>query len=80
MTESIIVGKWSFKNGKVLKDDNCLLIEEMIKNQFEEVGKSSDGWDIIYQDKNSGDFWKLTYPESHLHGGGPPKLIKLDKY
>jgi hypothetical protein len=23
--------------------------------------------------------WELTYPQSYLHGGGPPALYKIDE-
>ncbi|QOY91146.1 Imm27 family immunity protein [Paludibaculum fermentans] len=40
-------------------------------------------WDVWRQlFRTAGSFncrpsWELTYPESHLHGGGPPKLTRL---
>ncbi len=69
MKETVIIGNWIVKNGRVLGDDNCLLIEEMVKNRFEVVGKSDDGWTTTYKDKHNHEMWELTYPESHLQGG-----------
>jgi hypothetical protein len=74
--EKEIIGRWLFKNGKVVADSNCNLIESMIKNDLKEIEVSEDGWTKRYQERN-GSIWELTYPESHLHGGGPPKLTRI---
>lgn len=41
------------------------------------IGTADDGWSILYQDKEDGRYWELTYPESGMHGGGPPTLTWL---
>lgn len=74
--EKEIVGKWIFKNGEVIPDSNCLLIRSMVKNDLKEIKVSEDGWTKQFEDKN-GIIWELTYPESHLQGGGPPKLRQI---
>lgn len=71
-----IIGKWVFKDGKVVADSNCELIKSIIKNDLSETGISEEGWIKLYQHTN-GSIWELTYPESHLHGGGPPKLKRI---
>lgn len=74
--EEVIIGKWIFENGKVIPDSNCLLIKSIIKNDLKEIETSEEGWTKQYEDQN-GKIWELTYPESHLHGGGPPKLTLM---
>ena len=76
--EKEIIGKWIFKDGKMVADANCQLIDSMIKNDLKEIEKSEDGWTKHYKNTN-GSIWELTYPESHLHGGGPPKLSRIEK-
>jgi len=76
MNEKVIIGKWKFENGKVTADSNCKIIENMIKNDFTKIGTSKDGWTTKYK-ANDGTIWELSYPESHLHGGGPPKLVQI---
>jgi hypothetical protein len=73
-----IIGKWSFENGEIIPDDNCHLIEKMLQNELKELESIQDSWTKIYEEQN-GTLWELTYPESHLHGGGPPKLKRLKK-
>lgn len=76
--EEEIIGKWIFKNGKVIADSNCQLIESMIENDLEKIKTSENGWTKWYKEKN-GNIWELTFPESHLQSGGPPKLTRIKK-
>lgn len=62
----------------LLIQTNCQLIDSMIKNDLKEINTSKDGWTKQYEDKN-GNMWELTFPESHLHGGGPPKLMRMKR-
>ena len=74
MNNKEIIGKWIFKNGKVIADSNCNIIESMIKNDLTKLESNDDGWTIRYKG-NDGGIWELSYPENHLQGGGPPKLV-----
>ncbi|MEO9512876.1 MAG: Imm27 family immunity protein [Flavobacteriaceae bacterium] len=71
-----IIGSWKFENGKVIADSNCKIIEEMIKQKLTKIGTSKDGWAIKYK-AIDGTIWELSYPQSHLQGGGPPKLVQV---
>lgn len=71
-----IIGKWEFINGEIIADANCKIIATMIKNELLEIESSADGWTIKYQG-SQGEIWELSYPESHLQGGGPPKLVRI---
>jgi len=73
-----IIGKWICKNGEIIADPNCQIIESMIENDLKEISSSEDGWTKHYQEKND-NIWELTYPENHLHGGGLPKLTRIKK-
>ena len=77
MERKEIIGKWILKNNQVVGDSNCELIDSMIKNELEKVGTSEDGWNILYKSRD-GKTWELSYPESDLHGGGPPKLCLIE--
>jgi|TARA_B110000902_G_scaffold86485_1_gene102630 hypothetical protein len=79
MNQKEIIGKWIFKDGKVLADSNCNTIELMIKNDLIEFESDDDNWIKKNKGKKDGSIWELTYPEGHLHGGGPPKLNKVIK-
>lgn len=36
-------------------------------------------WETEYIDEKTGERWIKDYPHSELHGGGPPRLRKVDK-
>lgn len=75
--EKIITGKWLLHNNKMIGDDNTKRIEWLIKNSLIHIKDISNGWESVYKDPNDMRIWKLTYPQSHLHGGGPPQLINI---
>ncbi len=49
-------------------------IIEMIKNELSEIKITN--WAALYID-TFGNYWELTYPQSHMHGGGPRQLERL---
>jgi hypothetical protein len=34
---------------------------------------------VLYVDASDGRYWELIYPDSQLHGGGPPTLRNLSE-
>jgi len=61
-------------------------IQRLTESYLKRIGATPDGWDVLYKDPSDGRFWELIYPQSELHGGGPPLLRWLsdqqarDKY
>jgi hypothetical protein len=39
----------------------------------------AEKWETEYEDVITGDVWLLDYPHSQLHGGGEPRLRKIEK-
>ena len=72
--ETSIIGNWLLVDGKMLADENCKRIDWLVKNCLTKISIINDGWDTIYQDPNDSRYWKLTYPQSEMQGGGPPML------
>jgi hypothetical protein len=72
--ETELVGEWIFANGRMTGDEACDRIEYLTEKVLKEIGRDATGWDVLYQDPNDGRYWELTYPKSHMHGGGPPRL------
>lgn len=75
--ETDILGSWIVRDGKVVGDEVTRRIEQLVSKYLQEVALSKNGWDTLYRDPTDGRFWELTYPESHMHGGGPPRLTYL---
>ncbi len=80
-SETSIVGKWINSDSKLIVDDNCTRIKELIQDHLIKLAHDSSGWDTLYLDPSDNRFWELSYEEGHLHGGGPPALrcISADK-
>lgn len=77
--ETKLCGKWILENGKLVADVTARRIDYLVQNELVEVGRSDDGWDILYLDKGDGRYWELNYPDSSQHGGGPPCLDFLSR-
>jgi Immunity protein 27 len=75
--ETDMSGSWIVRGGKVAGDPVTRRIERLVSKYLHEVGQSDNGWDTLYRDPVDGRYWELTYPESHMHGGGPPRLTYL---
>ncbi|MHB0916117.1 MAG: Imm27 family immunity protein [Thermoleophilia bacterium] len=73
-----IIGKWIEEHGDIRKDEVCERIEWLIDKSLKEIASDISGWDILYMDKEDGRYWELTYPDSEMQGGGPPKLSNVD--
>ena len=72
--ETEIIGKWIKRGADIVGDINCERIEILIKENLKKLGSDESGWSILYQDPNDSRYWEMTFPESQMHGGGPPAL------
>jgi len=79
--ETELVGKWIMVNGKIQSDATCERIHWLISNYLRKIGISKQwgAWETLFQDPDDRRFWEQTYPQSHMHGGGPPMLRCLSK-
>ena len=50
--------------------------EEKVKT-LKKVKVDNENWRIYYLDEETDDKYVKVFLESHLHGGGPPRLIKI---
>lgn len=73
-TETQLSGNWLSHNGRIVADETCQRIEELVRSHLTQLGPDAIGWDMLYRDADDGRLWELTYPKSELHGGGPPQL------
>lgn len=75
--ETDLLGRWEFSDGRVIEDTVADRIRTLIAEQLEKV--AGGGWEVLYRDPTDGRYWQLTYPESHMQGGGPPRLTYLSQ-
>jgi Immunity protein 27 len=72
-------GKWEFVGGKMRADPVTERIELLTTKYLTKVSMDASGWETLYRDPQDGRYWELTYPQSHMHGGGPPSLVLVEK-
>ncbi|MGQ0591591.1 MAG: Imm27 family immunity protein [Gammaproteobacteria bacterium] len=79
--EITLIGDWIVEGTLVRGDEMCRRIEWLTSVVLKKVGYSKDygAWETLYQDPNDGRYWVKTYPQSHMHGGGPPALTCLSE-
>ena len=75
--EDVIEGRWLVVDGKVVADDAASRIERLVSTHLAVVAVSEDGWSKLFRDPKDGRLWEHTYPQSEMHGGGPPRLETL---
>jgi hypothetical protein len=78
-SETRLVGSWIEKDGSVVQDSICERIQWLTDSCFEQLSVDGDNWSALYKNPDDGSYWELTYPQSHMHGGGPPKLQRVSK-
>jgi len=72
--EVLIEGKWVSVGSKVEADDSCKRVQWLTTEILELIATDGDNWQAFYQDPADNRFWVMFYPQSELHGGGPPSL------
>jgi len=77
-SERQIVGQWLEQHGRVVADEACRRIYELVRGGLQLLGAADGGWSQLYRDPDDGRLWELTYPNSSWHGGGPPTLQHLN--
>jgi hypothetical protein len=77
--ETELRGTWIARDSIVEADEVCRRIKWLVGNNLREVAVDVSGWDVLYLDRADGRYWELTYPQSEMHGGGPPQLKVISK-
>lgn len=75
--EMSLVGSWIKKGNSVKQDSVCERIQWLTDSYFEQIAVDGDNWSALYKDPDDGSYWELIYPQSHMHGGGPPTLQRI---
>jgi hypothetical protein len=75
--ETEIIGSWLVEGTRTRADKAAARIESLVNSYLVEVGRSDDGWSVLYEDPADNRYWELTYPESASHGGGAPRLVVI---
>lgn len=78
--ETELTGSWIIEGGRACGDATCERIQWLTQNYLIQVDHSRAGgrWETLYRDPADGRLWERTYPQSEMHGGGPPRLVLLE--
>ena len=52
---------------------------DFAEKKLKKVKSNPDSWETEYICNETGDIWLLDYPNSEQHGGGSPRLRRLQK-
>ncbi|MCB1948201.1 Imm27 family immunity protein [Nitrosomonas sp.] len=77
--EAVLIGNWIEKDGSVIQDSVCEQIQWLIDSYFKLIDVNGNNWSALYKNPDDGSYWELTYPKSHMHGGGPPTLQRISE-
>jgi Immunity protein 27 len=75
--ETELRGTWISVDGEMFGDPVELRIEHLVGHVLVKIGTADGGWSTLYRDPADGRYWELTYPLSHMHGGGPKSLALM---
>lgn len=75
--ETDLIGDWVVNGTQIEGDEACKRISWLVAEKIHEIATDASGWDVLFLDPVDGKYWELTYPQSHMHGGGPPRLTNL---
>ena len=73
--ETTLVGQWQTTAQGMVADEVSRRIQFLVAGALVKV--ASSGWETLFRDPSDQRFWELTYPQSELHGGGPPRLSNV---
>jgi hypothetical protein len=77
--ETELTGRWASENGGVNEDATCQRITWLLANVLKKAATDASGWEELYVDPTNGRYWELSYPQSELQGGGPPRLAVISE-
>jgi hypothetical protein len=78
-SEHSIIGHWELAGGKGRGDPACARIARLTTGYLVELALAEEGWATLYRDPQDGRLWERTYPNSEMHGGGPPALTAVSE-
>jgi len=73
----VLTGQWLMRNGRAVADETCLQIDRLITSYLEVIARDDSGWFTLFRDTRDCQLWERSYPQSEMHGGGPPQLARI---
>jgi len=51
-------------------------IDRMLESELKQISADESGWLKLFQHRETGQYWELSWPQGEMHGGGP-RLLRL---
>jgi hypothetical protein len=77
--ENDLIGKWIKVGGHVDGDDTDKRIDWLTSEILKKLAVTDGGWATLFRDNSDRRYWERTYPQSAMHGGGPPRLTCISE-
>jgi hypothetical protein len=65
------------RDGIAVRGGDAPQIDSLLRISLVRVWASEDGWSTLLRHRETGKFWRLTYPQSEMQGGGPRELEEI---
>jgi len=75
--ETLLEGQWLNTDDQIVSNEACARIEWLTTDILKLVRVDRSTWLKLYQDPLDKRYWLLYYPQTELHGGGPPSLMAI---
>ena len=71
-----LIGNWELCDGNVVADKVTERINWLVNDVLQKICDSptEGAWESLFQDPTDGRYWEQVFPNSSMHGGGPPTL------
>ena len=67
------------RNDGEIKEMEGVEAREYANKNLKKVHFDTNKWDIVYIDEATGERWIMDFPFPEAHGGGTPRLRKIEE-
>jgi len=53
--------------------------QEFARKNLIQVAVDDVNWKVLHRNPVTGEYWKEFFPQSEMHGGGPPVFVKISE-
>jgi hypothetical protein len=53
--------------------------QEFARRNLVQVVVDDVNWKVLHRNPATGQYWKEFFPQSEMHGGGPPVFVKISE-
>jgi hypothetical protein len=53
--------------------------QEFARTNLVQVVVDDRNWKVLHRNPDTGEYWRESFPQSGMHGGGPPVFEKISE-